>query len=96
MECRVIEGLLFECTCEACPEQYDVFKDDKQVAYVRLRWNHLRVSYPDVGGRDIYSKDITDYAMQGMFKSDEQRDYYLNEIARIVNAERCAEVQGGH
>lgn len=35
----------FEKTCEACPEQYDVWDDSKnlKVGYVRMRWGYLRV-----------------------------------------------------
>ena len=39
----IIKGLNFKKTCDACPEQYDVFKDEKQVGYVRLRWGNLTV-----------------------------------------------------
>ena len=34
----------FKKTCSACPEQYDVYEDDKKVAYIRYRWGHLRVN----------------------------------------------------
>jgi hypothetical protein len=37
-------GYEFRCTCWACPEQYDVFKDDKYVAYIRKRWGRLTVN----------------------------------------------------
>ena len=48
----IIEGLDFKQTCGACPEQYDVFKDEKQVGYVRLRWGDLSCRYPDYEGDD--------------------------------------------
>lgn len=94
----IIQGLLFELTCSACPEQYDVFKGDEMVAYIRLRGNHLRVYYPNYGPEAelIYSVSIVDYPMQGAFSSDEQRMFHLNEIAEIINAKRCGEAQAGH
>ena len=36
-----ILSLIFEQTCAAYPEQYDVWKGDEQVGYVRLRHGHL-------------------------------------------------------
>jgi hypothetical protein len=89
-----INGYLFNMTCMACPEQYDVYKNGKQVAYVRLRWGHLRVDAPDVGGESIYYYEFKD-GLQGCFDSEEERMYHLTEIARIIG-ERCAEAQGGH
>ena len=56
----------FHLTCSACPEQYDVFKDNKQVGYVRLRWGHLRAEYPDVCGEEVYSAEIGDDACTGI------------------------------
>lgn len=41
-------------TCGACPEQYDVFKDKKQVGYLRLRGGWFRADVPDVGGKTVF------------------------------------------
>ena len=46
----IIEGLEFKKTCLACPEQYDVFKGDKLVGYVRLRHGGLSCRYPNYEG----------------------------------------------
>ena len=75
-----IKGLEFICTCGACPEQYDVFKDGKQVAYVRLRWGHLFCEYPDVFGECIYDYSFGD-AFLGHFPDEEERKYHLDKIA---------------
>ena len=76
-----IKGLYFDCTCGACPEQYDVYDSEgKQVAYVRLRWGILHCNYPDVDGERIYITDIGD-GFTGCFESDEQRIKHLNNIA---------------
>ena len=37
---ETIKNLKFVKTCDACPEQYDVYQGDKKVAYIRLRWVH--------------------------------------------------------
>jgi len=49
-----IDGLYFECTCGACPEQYDVFKGNVEVAYIRERHGHCRIDMP-FGGKTIHS-----------------------------------------
>ncbi|MDR2446520.1 MAG: type II toxin-antitoxin system RelB/DinJ family antitoxin [Treponema sp.] len=74
------DGLLFVMTCEACPEQYDVFDmSGKQVGYVRLRHGELRCDHPVCGGETIYKV----YTIgDGCFDTDEERDFHLGEIAR--------------
>lgn len=39
-------GLRFELTCGACPEQYDVYNGETQVGYVRLRWGGSTLRLP--------------------------------------------------
>jgi hypothetical protein len=48
-----INGLTLVQTCIACPEQYDVFKGDKQVAYMRLRGGVFSVEVPDACGEEV-------------------------------------------
>lgn len=50
----------FVQTCNACPEQYDVFIGNKLVGYVRLRWGTLRAYYPDVMGKTVYTAELDD------------------------------------
>ena len=46
----------FVNTCYACPEQYDVYRDNGQIcAYVRLRWGNLYAEYPSIDGEVIYT-----------------------------------------
>lgn len=80
----IIEGLDFKQTCGACPEQYDVFKDEKQVGYVRLRWGDLSCRYPDYEGDEIYSESFQD-AWKGCFDDDNERNKYLLIIANELN-----------
>lgn len=91
----------FVCTCGACPEQYDVFLEGKQVGYVRLRWASLSCYYPDYGGETIYTfdwqgteGDLGGY--KGCFNSTDERKHHLELIAqalynKIFNAEHTAE-----
>lgn len=80
----IIEGLNFKKTCDACPEQYDVFKDEKQVGYVRLRWGYLSCRYPDYEGDEIYSESFDD-AWKGCFDDNNERNKYLLIIANELN-----------
>lgn len=77
-----IKGLFFKKTCAACPEQYDVLKDGKQVGYVRLRHGCLRVDAPDCDDQTIlYSDDVIG---DGVFEESE-REQWLNTIADKIN-----------
>lgn len=46
--------LRLECTCESCPEQYDVYLDKEIVGYIRIRWDVMLVYCPDVHGGSVY------------------------------------------
>lgn len=86
--------LRFELTCGACPEQYDVYdEDNKQVAYIRLRWGNLRVDYPDYMGTTIYYHEFEDPWI-GCFDSEEQRDKYLTEIEAVILKKIATECDG--
>ena len=80
----IIKGLNFKKTCGACPEQYDVFKDEKQVGYVRLRWGNLTVDSPDCGGKSVYEHYFGD-AWKGSFDDNNERNKYLLIIANELN-----------
>lgn len=76
-------GLRFELTCGACPEQYGVYKGEVQVGYVRLRHGRLRCDYPEHGGETIYIHDFDD-GLKGCFDSDEERDFHLTETSKAL------------
>lgn len=38
---RIADNIRLECTCSACPEQYNMFIDDTYVGYIRYRWGYL-------------------------------------------------------
>jgi hypothetical protein len=79
-----INGLCFELTCSMCPEQYDVFDGPKQVGYVRLRWGHFTVDYPDCMEEELLSLDLDDE--QGCFDNEIQRLAYLTKAALAIRA----------
>jgi hypothetical protein len=80
----IIKDLNFKKTCDACPEQYDVFKDGKQVGYVRLRWGNLTVESPDCGGELVYEHYFENDSFKGCFDSTEERQKYLELIADCI------------
>lgn len=79
-----IGKFVFNKTCEAWPEQYDVYRGSKQVAYIRLRMGRLSVSVPDVGGEVIYYKDFNKDPVKGYFDNNEERMKYLKKIYNIL------------
>ncbi len=73
-------GLKLIMTCGACPEQYDVFKNDMQVAYYRLRHGEFRVDVPECGGETIYEAEPNG---DGCFDTDE-RIAFLNKAMKAL------------
>lgn len=88
----IIKKLNFIRTCDSCPEQYDVFKDGRQVGYVRLRWGTVTCDFPDCGCDTIYSHDFVN-GWKGNFDSSEERAKYLNRIATAIHAALAQEKQ---
>lgn len=80
----VIMGYQLFLTCGACPEQYDVLDDgDNQVGYLRLRHGRFSATYPDVGGKEVYSANPMG---DGMFE-DSERMYHLTKAIQMIDAE---------
>ena len=73
-------GLRLELTCEACPEQYEVFDGEKQVAYLRLRHGYYSVTVPDVMGEDILNGEPVG---EGMFEPEERFNYMAKTLRLI-------------
>lgn len=81
--------LYFLSTCYACPEQYDVYRENGEIcSYVRLRWGNLIVEYPDVSGEIIYHECFEDN-FKGMFDDDIERQKYLSEISNVISNKVC-------
>lgn len=84
----IIGKFVFNKTCEAFPEQYDVYKGAKQVASVRLRMGNLTACIPDVGGELIYHKNFTEDPVKGCFDTQDERIEYLTKIAKILKEKK--------
>ena len=84
----LIHGYKLVQTCGACPEQYDVFAEDKQVGYLRLRHGGFRASVPDHGGKIVY--EANPYG-DGCF-DNEERVKYLTEAVLAIQAHYIQEV----
>jgi hypothetical protein len=74
--------IVLQKTCNACPEQYDAFVDDTdgpQVGYLRLRWGHFTVRFPDAEGELIYEANVGADGWTGIFDEadNSERDYHL-------------------
>ena len=67
-------------TC-ACPEQYHVKKDGKQVAYLRLRHGEFRVDAPDVWGETMYEAEPLG---DGMFDAEERIEFMEKALEAII------------
>jgi len=75
-----IKGYELIQTCWACPEQYDVFKDGKQVGYLRLRHGWFYASVPDCSDEIIYEASPEG---DGVFEEEERMDYLGQAIKAI-------------
>lgn len=67
----------------SCPEQYDVYKDEKIVAYVRFRWGSLTVNTEPLGEYICCYDNFSGF--QGNFNSEKQRMYYLKLITKQID-----------
>lgn len=72
--------IYFDLVHSSCPEQYDVYKDQTLVGYVRLRYGIL--SAYNLENR-IYTYDFKS-PFKGEFSSEEERKQYLDKISDIL------------
>jgi len=77
-----INGYKLQLTCGACPEQYDVYKDEKQVGYLRLRHGEFRADSPDCGDETVYYTEDTEG--DGAFE-DHERMRFLTEAIQAID-----------
>lgn len=82
-----ILGYELRQTCGACPEQYDVYKDGKEVAYLRLRHGHFSAS---MDGEVVYAASPKG---DGIFDSEE-REHYLTEAIKAVIVAKVTASEG--
>lgn len=68
-------------TCVASPEQYDVYLDNTQVAYFRLRSGCFTAECPDSGKETVYEAYTTGF---GAFDESEEH-FQLNSAIEAVD-----------
>jgi len=76
-----IKGYKFILICPGFPESYEIFKDNKNIGYLRLRWGKFKIIIPDYRGiiiDELYPKG------HGEFHDNERR-YYLKESLKKIN-----------
>ena len=73
-------GLKIKMTCSSHPEQYDVFRNNLQVAYFRLRHGLFRVDFPECGVDTIFEAEPSG---DGLFDDDE-RFFYMAKAMRVL------------
>ena len=83
-----IGKFIFNKTCEAFPEQYDVYKGTKQVACIGLRMGNLTACTPDISDELIYYKNFNEDPAKGCFDTQDERMKYLTEIAEILKEKK--------
>lgn len=82
-----INGYRLECTCPACPEQYEVFDAaGQQVGYLRLRHGWFRADFPDHGGETVYEA----YPEGDGIFADHERAGYLSAAVAALAARAAA------
>ena len=69
-------------TCEACPEQYDVYHGKHKVGYLRLRGGSFTAEYPDCFGELVYHANPKG---DGSFHEDE-RGFHLDKAVAALRA----------
>jgi hypothetical protein len=87
----IIDGCRLILTCDACPEQYDVFDDStgEKVGYLRLRGGWFRADTPDCGGETVYEVDeIGDSPYCGCFPTDDERTEQLTKAVAAIKTHR--------
>ena len=84
-----IDGLDFHLTCQCFPEQYDIYKGDKYVAYFRLRYGTITVD--EIKENEDFGVEICEYTLkngngwEGEFRNKKERALYLRFCAKWVN-----------
>ena len=71
-----------EQTCEACPEQYDVYHGKQKIGYLRLRHGYFTAQYLGVWGEVVYESATKG---DGFFEEDE-RELHLNAAKEALRA----------
>lgn len=81
-----IMGYTLFRTGYACPEQWDVYKNERMVGYLRLRHGFFAAWYPDVGGEEIFQAQPKG---DGVFEDDERMGFLKEAVEAIDVHERA-------
>lgn len=76
-----ILGCELHLTCNACPEQYDVTKDGRDLGYLRLRHGWFRADYGECGGPTVYEAAPMG---DGEFNDDEREGYLTEAVSALL------------
>ena len=76
----VIDGFKLFRISYCCPEQYNVFENDKQVAYLRLRHHYFSAEVPKYPGNIVYEANTVG---DGCFNYTE-RDFHLSNAINAI------------
>lgn len=84
---KIADKIRLECTCIACPEQYDMFINDTQVGYIRYRWGYL-TCHPCNDGNIDWNKTAFEWehlndGWSGIIP-DDQRDTLLQQCKNAI------------
>lgn len=74
-------GLELKMTCGFAPEQYEVFKGGKQIAYFRLRHGEFTVHCPDYPGELMFFAEPNG---DGMFDDEERIEFMTNALNQLI------------
>ena len=83
-----MKHFIVEMTCFACPEQYDVYLDNKQVGYLRLRYGHFRCDYLECSRKRLFD---TYTEGDGIFEEEERDPMIREALSAIMNELKLTE-----
>lgn len=75
-----IDGVRLDCTCWACPEQYDAWLGGVRIGYLRLRHGGFAVEYPNCGGELVYEAEPEG---DGRFEDHERERHLAAAVAAL-------------
>ncbi len=80
--CLIVKGCKLVMTCQACPEQYEVFFEGFQIGYLRLRGGSFKAIYPDVGGELVFTASPKG---DGVFQEAERFKYLKAAVTALID-----------
>lgn len=81
------EDIELRLGCDACPEAYDAYLNDKMVGYLRLRGGRFTVDCPNYGATRMYEAHHVGYEGKGgQFLNDVEREYHLSIAKQSITS----------